>query len=221
MNNQESFDSAKDIMWTIKEKGQTFNLPIDTLHLKGLNIGRHKTKMIIKQLPDDNVTYSVLDNHVFIHESHGGDDWKQNFMAFTVKVFMLDEYIRIHAGFYLTAMTVFYHMRENGLLSDDLIFYGYSHGAGAAPALCLRIANEGLNMPRLDGNFEPPRCILRPSKRIKNKCGHFINYIQGNDVVTKVPWWMSHLGQIRKVKGLSLPWYKKPLKMFFNHDVRP
>ena len=206
-------------MWDIKDNGKTFNLPIDFVHLEKLNIGKFKTRMIKKQLPSYNVTYSILGDNVFVHESHGGDDWQQNFMAYKIKVKICGEYVWVHAGFYLTAMSIFYHMQENGSLSDNLNFSAYSHGAGAAPLLALRINDAGFVIPRIDGNFEPPRCIYRPSKRIKAKCAHFVNYIQGADIVTKVPWWMSHLGRIVKTKGRKYPWYKLLLKPLMDHDI--
>jgi hypothetical protein len=206
-------------MWQTKNNGETFNIPIDFNHLEKLNIGRFKTMMIKKMLPDNNVNYSVLGDNVFIHESHGGDDWQQNFMAFTVKVKLLGEYVKVHAGFYLTAMSIFYHMKENGLLNNNLNFDAYSHGAGAAPLLALRIADFGCTIPRIEGNQEPPRCIFRPSKRIKSKCIHFVNYIQGSDIVCKVPWWMSHLGRIVKVPGEKTSWYKILLKPFNDHNI--
>ena len=206
------------IMWSIKKEGKSYELPIDFKHLDKLNVAPWKQKLIKRCLPSDNVNYSIKDNNIYVMESHGGDDWQQNFMAFTVKVKIGDEYIRVHAGFYLTAMTVFYHLKKNNLLRDDLVLYAYSHGAGASPLLALKIYDAGFAMPKVI-NFESPRCISRPTHTIKSKCIHFVNFKQGVDVVTTVPWWMSHLGHTFKIKGQKLPWYKSLVKAVFDHDI--
>ncbi len=215
---QSNFIEAARIMWKIKKGGKSYELPIDFKHLNKLNVSKWKQKLIKNCLPSDNVNYSIKDNNIYVMESHGGDDWQQNFMAFTVKVKIGDEYIKVHAGFYLTAMTVFYHMKKNGLLSNELNIFAYSHGAGASPLLALRILDEGYIIPKVI-NFESPRCIYKPSKAIKSKCNSFINFKQGIDIVTTVPWWMSHLGHTYKIKGQKLPWYKKPVKAIFDHDI--
>lgn len=213
MSNEEEFLSDAKKMWDIKNNGKAYCLPIDFDELRKLNIGKIKTS-IIKKMASNEVNYFIKDKEVFIQESQSNFDWKLNFMAYTVKVKILDEYVRVHAGFYMTAMTVLNHL-ENETVNK---IYGYSHGAGAAPDLALLILDAHRYLPEVVC-FEPPRTIFRPSRRIKTITKNFVNYIQGSDVVTKVPWWLSHLGKIIKVKGHKLPWYKKIMKPVFDHDI--
>ena len=215
----EDFEPEALKMWET-ERGYPYVLPIDFNQLEKLNIGKIKTAIIKKMFPVRNVNYFIKGNEIYIQESKNIYDWKQNFMAFLIKVKIADEYVRVHAGFYLTAMTIFYHMKKNNLLNDFLVFRAYSHGAGAAPLLALRIFEDSYCIPSVPGNFESPTCIFLPSKRIKHLCRHFCNFIQGDDIVTKVPMWMSHLGYTVKIKGRKLPWYLVPFKSILNHDIR-
>jgi hypothetical protein len=217
-NKMEFLKQAKN-MWAIKDSGLNYELPIDYTQLDKLNVGKFKVLLIKKLLPYKNVNYSVLGNRLFLHESNGISDWIQNFMCFNIKIKTGSEYVKVDAGFYLTAMSIFHNLKENGNLTDNLSIWAYSHGAGASPLLALRIYDEGFKLPQIKGNFEPPRCIYKPSKEIKKLCEDFQNFKQGVDIVTTVPWWLSHLGIFTKIKGQKLPWYKAILKPIFDHDI--
>lgn len=219
MENKDEFLKQAKNMWSIQKTGLGYELPIDYTHLDKLNIGELKTQMIRKLLPYKNVNYSVLGNRLFIQESKGKSDWIQNFMCFNIKVKIHDEYVKVDAGFYLTAMSIFYNLKENGNLTDNLSIWAYSHGAGASPLLALRVSDEGYKIPKIVGNFEPPRCIYKPSEEIKKICSDFQNFKQGNDIVTTVPWWLSHLGKFINIEGKKLPWYKRIISCFLNHDI--
>jgi len=216
MSYEKEFLTDARKMWDIKRTGKACCLPIDFDELRKLNAKKFKTKMI-KKLTKNEVNYFIKGTELFIQESQTKFDWKLNFMAFTVKIKIADEYIRVHAGFYMTAMTVLEHLEKTEKTNITKI-YGYSHGAGAAPLLALSLLDLRNELP-LVVNFESPKCIYRPSKHIKRLCYKFINYKQGVDVVTTVPWWLSTLGEVRKVKGQKLPWYKLPFKALFDHDI--
>ena len=216
MNYENDFLEDAQKMWDIKRSGKAYCLPIDFNELRKLNARKFKTKMISK-LTKNEVNYFIKGTELFIQESQTKFDWKLNFMAFTVKIKILDEYIRVHAGFYMTAMTVFEHLEKTGKTNITKI-YGYSHGAGASPLLALSLRDTGRTLAHIT-NFESPKCIFKPSRHIKLISHRFINYKQGIDAVTTVPWWMTTLGQVRKVKGQKLPWYKQPLKALFDHDI--
>lgn len=225
--NKEKFVRNANIMWNIKFRGDKVSLPVNIEALKEFGLLDKKIEKIEKALPSKNVNYYIKkENHlikIFLEESQDLFDWKQNFMFTTVKVKIGFDYRRYHSGFFLTAVTVFRDLLDKGLLKecDFMEVYSYSHGAGAAPAFASLVY---YNSPCLiDGKdvhkFEPPRDIFQPNMNVRKECSRHNNYIQGNDIVTKVPWWMKHLGVTIKIKGQKLRGLKGLIPTVFDHDI--
>lgn len=217
LENEKKFFDDSQKMWDIQNNGTPYCLPIDFNELRKLNAKKFKTKLI-KKLTKNEVNYFIQGTELFIQESQTTFDWKLNFMAFTVKIKIKDEYIRVHAGFFMTAMTILEHLEKTGKELIITKIYGYSHGAGASPLLSLLLLDKTNRLPEII-NFESPKCVFKPSKYIKHITRGFKNYKQGKDVVTTVPWWMSTLGEVVKIKGQKLRGIKKLLTPIFDHDI--
>lgn len=218
-------------MWNVKYMGNKVSIPINFQALKreGIlpwHIKRLKKYFTVSGEIRDNVTYYYYQDgeklEIFLEESEGVFDWKQNLMAFNFKVKIGYDYRRYHLGFFATALTVFKDLVNKELLNKETIveLYGYSHGAGAVPGLYSMIKwNSEAHPLETVKKFEPPRDVFYPNKWIKEECKNHFNFIQGSDIVTKVPWWMKSLGINIKIKGRKLSWMKGLLRSVFDHDI--
>jgi hypothetical protein len=226
MNNLDLFIRDAGKMWKIGIPKNKVSLPVDFSQLKQLGINRVKARIIKMLLPSRNVDYFINKangiTQLYLQESNKQYDWRMNAMAFTVKVKMGGEYRRYHAGFYLTALTIFNDLNRKGLLNEQILeVFAYSLGAASLMPFAAMIRNKStstLYNNRVIG-FESPRCIRRPSADSKAEAQNDIWYKQGNDMVCNVPWWMSHLGQKRQIKGLKLPVYLLHLSPLLNHNI--
>lgn len=218
MSFEEIFKKHAKQMWHIQKMGEKYSLKPDLQELSN--------PLLKLLLPRKQVNYYILKEDgrikLFIEESDGLQDWKQNLIAYTVNTCIGGIDRKYHAGFYLTAMTVFNHLNQHSDLVDEVIeIYGYSHGAGALTVLGSLIRHRTkseLYNNRVIG-FEPPRQAVKPSTELVQETINDIYYIQGNDIVCTVPMWMAHLGQTRKVPGRKLTGIKKLLSLVFNHDI--
>lgn len=195
MENQKQFIVKAKEMWSLMDHNKVELKP---------ELNEISNPLLKALLPKKNITYwyKKIGNTLsfYIRESSDIYDWRQNFMAWTVKVPIGGYTEKFHVGFYLTAITVFNDMERLGLLDENTMVdgsYGFSHGAGANPTTCILIMDRS-KATLVDTNvhsFEQPKFIKKPSKRIKDMCKNFTWYKQGNDFVTKVAPGMSHLGQ--------------------------
>ena len=227
----EFFEKEALRMWKIRDEGKKVNLPINFIALRREGLLKKHIKLIKKYFKISgeevsNVTYYYLEDNerleIFLEESSGGFDWKQNFMPFSFKTKIGGDYRRYHLGFFATAITVFKDLQYRGMLTKDKIIdlFGYSHGAGALPSFYSMLLHNSTSTV-LDSikKFEPPRDIYMPNRAVKKECEDHINFIQGIDVVTKVPWWMKSLGCKINIKGRPLPFFKGILRAVFDHDI--
>ena len=218
MSYDKMFQEHAKKMWHIQKNGVKFSLKPDLQELSNplLRMFLNKKAVNYYMLKEDNRV------KLFIEESDQFQDWKQNFTAYTVKTCMGGVNRKYHAGFYLTAMTVFNHLNRV-INPNDIEFeiYGYSHGAGAATILgsLIRNRSKGYLLDDRVIAFEPPRQAYKPSFGLIRETENDVNYIQGNDIVTKVPWWMQHLGKVRRVDGRDLTGIKRLLNPIFDHDI--
>jgi len=215
-------------MWHIAAMGEKVSLPINIDALKDLGLKNKHIKSVKKLFPENGVDYFILEEDgrikIFLQESSGGFDWRLNFLCGTVDIGLVNigEVVEMHAGFYITAKTILDDLIERDLIGDKQIeVTGYSHGAGSGVELCLLLLNEKIDILY---NKEPilpecPKSIKNPSEKIKELCKDFKIYIQGQDIVPRVPPWNSHVGTITKVPGVKLPCWKRVLRFLFDHDI--
>jgi hypothetical protein len=230
---EDFFKSEASKMWDIKHDGVKVNLPINFYALRQEGLKEKHIERIRKYFTNkngrfvNNVTYYYKTDgfrtSLFLEESDGIHDWKQNLLAKSVKVRIGGIYRRYHLGFLATALTVFRDLEKKERLSESRTYElcGYSHGAGALPSTYALILHRSkATVLQSIKKFAPPRDIYLPCRAVKKECENHFNFIQGNDIVTKVPWWMKSLGIKIKIRGLDLPWYKKIFSYLFNHDIR-
>lgn len=222
MSNLEQFKLDATKMWHIGIEGNHYSLKPDLQEISN--------PVLSALLPKRNVDYYILKEKgilkIYLEESRmkrGPGDWTQNFMAYQVKTCINGLNRRYHAGFYITAITVFNDLRKKKLLNEDTVveIFGYSHGAGAAPILGSLIRGRTSSKLLGDGviGFEQPAFIYRPSKEVKEECKNDIWYKQGIDVVCDVPWWMKHTGIKKSIPGRKLKGVKKVFRNIFDHDI--
>lgn len=154
-------------------------------------------------------------------------DWIQNF-SFWVKPYKeMENLFFVHYGFFKKFKSVKKIIYQKGLDASNgakkLVILGYSQGAaiGLITAEYLRFHFPDLEIEA--HLFEPPRVFtFIGSKVLKERLKGVKIYLNGNDIVTKVPPWIfayKHYGE-KVLIGKKRRWWKISIKEHRINSVR-
>jgi len=165
--------------------------------------------------------FKIIDRTLYIYVLHTNEliDWVTNFKAtsYTEK-FNDNMEFTAHTGFSIAATELHSKIRDilaaRGFFEFDKVFIsGYSQGGSIAPLLALRLALTYQKMPFICIAMEGAKYIKQVNFKLANL--KVYNIINGNDIVTKLPFWFHKYDECIYI-GKKRHWWKTGL--VFRYD---
>lgn len=179
--------------------------------------------------------YKIEKNEMQIYILHTNElkDWLMNILAYTHKVYIFNLYekeIKFHKGFLIAAEQLFLELikLKNFVEIKSIFISGYSQGGSVAPilktllALRCNLEKDAITCVSLSGAKYMKNCNNDLNKYLK---GNIIEVVNGNDLVTKLPFWFTkftdciNIGKKRKYNlGIKIGYdkTKKGIRKFID-----
>jgi len=151
----------------------------------------------------------IEDTFVFEHTNEPRD-WVTNFFACTKKVRLMGKEIYFHRGYYLAAKRLLDRFSHGN--TAKMFLSGYSMGAGVASIFAILYAAENPGCEVVCVAMEGANYF---SGKVEIENLDIINVENGNDTVTKVPWWLGKYGEVINI-GEKRRWCKTGIKLRYD-----